>query len=127
MSMDTALLYFFIAIGGGFGALLRMFLADILDSSNGIQRRIPLGTLAANLIAAFSLGWLHSESALDLIGQRHLFFALTMGFSASASTFSAFAFQLAQMLKLKKYHDAFTYALISIFAGLLLTLAAMNL
>ena len=124
---NTALIYACIALAGGFGAVLRMFLSDRLDTAGGAPRRIPLGTLAANLVAAFALGWLNSESALALIGRGHLFFALAVGFSASASTFSAFSFQLARMLKFKRINDALAYAILTMSAGAALAWLGMKL
>ena len=69
-----------VALGAAVGAPLRYLLGHHLD------RRLPWGTLVANLVASFLLGLF---SALTLTG--HQLALLGTGFCGGLSTYSAFA------------------------------------
>jgi len=69
-----------VALGAALGAPLRYLLGHFLD------RELPWGTLAANLVASFLVGLF---SALSLTG--HQFALLGTGFCGGLSTYSAFA------------------------------------
>ncbi|WP_043933734.1 fluoride efflux transporter FluC [Bacillus sp. EB01] len=107
----------FIAAGGFLGAVTRYSFSRWLNSNH--SSRIPYGTLVANLIGAFLLGFLIVKAAN---GSVYAFVGI--GFTGALTTFSTLMLELNKLqLNLK----AILYALISFGAGLLLLTAGMFL
>ena len=86
--------YLFIFIGGAFGALMR-YLFSFFNHGHDI----PIGTLSANLIGGFFMGFL-SALTIKLFNNNPLLKkAVTTGFMGALTTFSTFQFELVQMFK----------------------------
>ncbi|MGA8846055.1 MAG: CrcB family protein [Nocardioides sp.] len=75
-----------VALGSAPGAALRFYLAGRLDG------RVPLGTLAVNVIGSFLLG-VFSARSLD----GHAWAVLATGFCGGLTTYSAFAVQVVRL------------------------------
>lgn len=91
-----------VALGGGAGAVLRFLVARRLD------RAVPLGTLAVNVVGSFLLGLL-SALALD----EHALALLGTGFCGGLTTYSAFAVQVHGLGR-----RGAAYAAVTVLAGL---------
>ncbi|ALC90251.1 hypothetical protein AM500_11000 [Bacillus sp. FJAT-18017] len=107
----------FIAAGGFLGAVTRFFFSRWLNSNH--SSRIPYGTLVANLIGAFLLGFLVGKASN---GSVYAFVGI--GFTGALSTFSTLMHELNKMQLNLRF---ILYALISFGAGFLLMIAGMML
>jgi fluoride exporter len=103
----------FIAAGGFLGAVTRFFFSRWLNSNH--SSRIPYGTLVANLIGAFLLGFLVGKASN---GSVYAFVGI--GFTGALTL-------MLEIDKLQLNLKAILYALISFGAGLLLLTAGMFL
>ena len=89
-----------VALGAALGAPARYLLGHHFD------RRLPWGTLAANLVASFLIGWF---SALALTG--HQLALLGTGFCGGLSTYSAFAVKAEE-------HRVWSYVVLTVVGAL---------
>ena len=90
--MSPLFYIFTVALGGAGGALFREFLSRELNG----RARFPAGTFTANMLASFLTG----IAAYPLVD---------VGFCATLSTFSALAWEIAEMIKSKKFMSAAIY------------------
>ena len=114
--------YLYIFVGGAFGALLRYLLSFF---NHGHQ--LPIGTLTANIIGAFLMGFF---TALTIkLFQSHPLFkkAITTGFMGALTTFSTFQFELVQMYNQQNWMLLIIYAVISYILCILLCLLGKKL
>ena len=92
--MSTPLAIASVAAGAALGALLRWGLAA---QFNPLGAGLPLGTLAANLLGGFGIGWLFAAPVLAQLGPE-LRLALATGFLGALTTFSTFSLEAFEML-----------------------------
>jgi CrcB protein len=111
--MKEVLLVF---IGGGAGSALRYIIGKNL---NPITTGFPWGTFAVNLIGSliigFVFGWILQKSKLS----NDTLLLIVAGFCGGFTTFSAFAFESLNFLKIGNIILFLTYVLSSIIVGLL--------
>lgn len=109
--------------GGALGALLRFALAKKFDSA---LYGFPFGTFAANMLASFLLGlFVTLANAGELSTTSKIF--LDAGFCATLSTFSTLAWQIADMLKNRRYFMCSLYFTATFSTGMVLFLFAEQL
>ena len=113
---------FCVCLGGALGAILRSKIAIRFDSQ---KSGFPLGTFFANMLASLMLGVIVSLTARFNI-PRFADLFLEIGFCATLSTFSSLAWQIAHMLRLSKYKLAASYAIATMFGGMLIFELAVN-
>lgn len=114
--------YLYIFVGGAFGALLRYLLSFFNHGHS-----LPIGTLTANIIGAFLMGFF---AALSIkLFQTHPLFkkAITIGFMGALTTFSTFQFELVQMYNQQNWMLLIIYAVISYILCILLCLLGKKL
>lgn len=93
----------FLIIGASIGVLIRYFLQKI--SLNTFQSPV-YGTLAANLIGAFAIGFLYP---LLKNFSPEIKFLIVTGLLGSLTTMSSFIFESYNLLQNKKFYIASTY------------------
>lgn len=84
------MIFLWIALGGACGAVARYGLSEAVTAAAG--DRLPWGTLAANLLGCFALGFLVEmarRSGLDALVVQ----GVGVGFLGSFTTFSTFALE----------------------------------
>jgi fluoride exporter len=110
-----------LAIGAGasLGAVLRWLLGLGL---NAVWATMPLGTLAANLIGAYLVGFLMSllEAHAGLSVEWKLF--LITGFLGGLTTFSTFSAEVVAILQSGAYVRAFATVSLHLLGSLALTI-----
>jgi fluoride exporter len=107
-----------VAIGGALGSLLRWFLGLRL---NAVFPDLPLGTLAANVIAGYIIGVaIAFFGRLPEIPVEWRLFVIT-GLMGGLSTFSTFSAEVIASLQQGKLKWAATEILIHVSASLVMT------
>ena len=92
------MIYSIIAIfsGAGFGALLRWFLGTKL---NALTPSIPLGTLSANLIGGYLIGFFVAFFAANTSLAPEWRLIIIAGFLGGLTTFSTFSAEIVTLIQ----------------------------
>ena len=101
-----------VAIGGAFGAVLR-YLLTIFSKSLFVSS--IYGTFSVNIIGSFLIGYLITSNVVYNFSENFIKFFLIIGFLGSFTTFSAFSYDVVELINSKKYITSFTYVFVSIF------------
>ena len=87
-----------IALGGGLGAMLRFSVSGLVQQLT--EDAFPVGTLAVNVVGCLLIGFLGALfSGPALVRDEVRLFLLT-GFLGGFTTFSTFAYESAELLRL---------------------------
>ena len=118
----TPLAMLAVFVGAGLGALLRFGLGGWL---NPLHPRLPLGTLAANLLGGLLVGvalrWFEQNPQ---VGVPWRLFAIT-GFLGGLTTFSTFSAEVVDLLEHRHYAWAATTAATHLLGSLACTVLGM--
>ncbi|MCH8494996.1 MAG: fluoride efflux transporter CrcB [Balneolales bacterium] len=114
----------FIGAGSFIGGVLRYLISVGMQSK--FLSAFPIGTLTVNIIGCFLIGILFGVTEkLDFTTEWRLF--LITGILGGFTTFSAFSLETIGLLSNGLIGQAIGYVLLSVFIGLLATLAGMTL
>lgn len=115
-----------IFIGGGLGASARYVLTNAI-SQHAYFSQIPLGTLTANALGSFLIGFFF-QLFHSLVLPPHLRLAITVGFIGAFTTFSTYMLEIIQLTTKRQYLSAVaTFILqnllgfVMIFAGFIIS------
>ena len=106
----------FVATGGAAGAILRFILTNF---SKTLFTSSIYGTLTVNIIGCFLIGYLVTSDFSKNINENFVKFFLIIGLLGSFTTFSAFSYEVVNLIISKKILIAFIYISISIFVCIL--------
>ena len=111
-----------VATGGATGAILRYILTNLSKTlfMSGIY-----GTLMVNILGCFLIGYLITSDLSKNISENFVKFFLIIGLLGSFTTFSAFSFEVVNLIISKKIFIAFIYISISIFVCILFAYLGM--
>jgi crcB protein len=101
-----------VAAGGALGALLRYFLSNI---SKSLFVSSIYGTVSVNIVGSFLIGYFITSNFGNNLSENFVRFFIIIGLLGSFTTFSAFSYEVVDLLNSKKYVTSFTYIFISIF------------
>ncbi len=101
-----------VATGGALGAVLRFLLMTITKSMSVSS---VYGTFSVNILGSFLIGYLITSNVGNNLSQNFIKFFLIIGLLGSFTTFSAFSYEVVELINSKKYFISFTYIFISIF------------
>lgn len=90
------MIYLAIFMGGGLGALLRFLLSHL-----HVNRVFPWGTIVANVVGAFGIGFVFIWFAKEGSSPWRLFWAV--GFLGALTTFSTFSYEAIGFLKMAQW------------------------
>ncbi|MDK2814377.1 MAG: fluoride exporter [Thermoanaerobacter sp.] len=106
----------YVGIGGFFGAILRYEISRHIKEKRQII--IPIETFIINVLGSFLLNFLSSPKInVNLDDDVKLF--LTTGFLGAFTTYSTFSHETIDLIKNKKYFQAFKYMSLTIIFGLI--------
>lgn len=117
--------YFFVGIGGIFGALCRYYIGTIVNEIT--PSVFPYGTLFVNLAGSFLLSFIAYSNLLRWNIQQRYILAINTGFIGSFTTFSTFSVEAFHLIDSLYYTLAFFYVLVSLAGGLILSCFGMYL
>lgn len=101
---------FLVFIGGGLGSLCRYLISIQFHNPNV---KLPLTTLAANILSCFILGIAYKNFTLDG-NQSWIWFFVMIGFCGGMSTFSTFTAENFQLLQQSRFLVFSAYILLSV-------------
>ena len=105
-----------VATGGATGAILRFILTNL---SKTLFTSSIYGTLTVNIIGSFLIGYLVTSDFSKNINENFVKFFLIIGLLGSFTTFSAFSYEVVNLIISKKILIAFIYISVSIFVCIL--------
>ena len=111
-----------VATGGATGAIFRYILTNL---SKTIFMSSIYGTLMVNILGCFLIGYLITSDFSKNISENFVKFFLIIGLLGSFTTFSAFSFEVVNLIISKKIFIAFIYISISIFVCILFSYLGM--
>ena len=111
-----------VATGGAAGAILRYILTNL---SKTVFMSSVYGTLTVNIIGCFLIGYLITSDFSKNINENFVKFFLIIGLLGSFTTFSAFSFEVVNLIISKKILIAFIYISISMFVCILFAYLGM--
>ena len=101
-----------VATGGATGAILRYILTGL---SKTFFASSIYGTISINILGSFLIGYLITSNIIKNFSEDFIKFFLIIGLLGSFTTFSAFSYEVVELINSKKYISSFTYIFISIF------------
>jgi CrcB protein len=116
--------YLLAALGGALGALARWVIAEAVPRSPG---EWPWATLAVNLLGCLLIGVLIAVLAARRPDDERLRTFLGAGVLGGFTTFSAFAVEVADLLRAGPPWVAAAYVAVSVLGGLLAVAAGLRL
>ena len=111
-----------VATGGAAGAILRFILTNFCKT---LFTPSIYGTLTVNILGCFLIGYLITSDFSKNINENFVKFFLIIGLLGSFTTFSAFSFEVVNLISSRKIFIAFIYISISIFVCILFTYLGM--
>ena len=113
-----------IAAGGAIGSSLRYICSNIIKY---IYTHFSFGTLFVNVLGSFFIGILMSYLKKNGVSENFIKYFLIIGLLGSFTTFSAFSFEIIELLNNKKFLISIFYILISVFLCITFTYLGYNL
>ena len=108
-----------IGTGGFVGSISRYLTQQLVQER--FDTSFPLGTLAVNIIGSFIIGVVYALSEKgDILSPEWRLF-LAVGFCGGFTTFSSFAYENFQMMKMEQFFFMALYMGLSLFLGILAT------
>ena len=101
-----------VATGGALGAVLRYLLSNV---SKTLFVSSIYGTISVNIIGSFLIGYIITSDFGNKLSENFIKFFLIIGLLGSFTTFSAFSYEVLDLINSKKYFSSFSYIFISIF------------
>ena len=101
-----------VASGGALGAVLRYLLTNI---SKLLFVSSIYATISVNILGSFLIGYFITSNFGNNLPENFIKFFLIIGFLGSFTTFSAFSYEVLDLINSKKYFNSFTYIFISVF------------
>ena len=105
-----------VATGGATGAIFRYILTNL---SKTIFMSSIYGTLMVNILGCFLIGYLITSDFSKNISENFVKFFLIIGLLGSFTTFSAFSFEIVNLMMSKKLLFSFFYILASVIVCIL--------
>ncbi|MFT4630170.1 MAG: CrcB protein [Arenicella sp.] len=119
------MLYLLIGLAGGLGAVLRFVLGRLLVNQGWTV--LPFGTLLANLIGCFLIGYLSWVLVHRWQASEYIQIVVMTGFLGGFTTFSAFSLEAITMFQQGSSVRAIAYIVIKVSACVVMCLLGLLL
>ena len=113
-----------VAAGGAIGASLRYFSTV---SIKYIYPNFPFGTLFVNVLGSFIIGLLMNYLENRNVPENFIRYFIIIGLLGSYTTFSAFSFEVIDLLNNRKIFISFIYILLSVSSCLFFAFLGYNI
>ena len=113
-----------VAVGGAIGASLRYFSSI---SIKFIYPSFPLSTLFVNVLGSFIIGLLMNYLENRSIPENFIHYFLIIGLLGSFTTFSAFSFEVIDLVNNRKIFISLIYILLSVSSCLFFAFLGYNI
>ena len=100
-----------VATGGALGAVLRYLLTNF---SKIFFASSIYATISVNIVGSFLIGYLITSNVGNNLSENFIRFFIIIGVLGSFTTFSAFSYEVIDLINSKKYITSFSYIFISI-------------
>ena len=100
----------FVASGGALGAILRYFLTIV---SKALFASSIYGTFTVNIVGCFLIGYFITSNVVNNLSDDFIKYFIIIGLLGSFTTFSAFSYEVVDLINSKKYFTSFAYIFIS--------------
>ena len=100
-----------VATGGAIGAILRYILTNF---SKTLFNSSIYGTLSVNIIGSFLIGYFITSNFGNNLSENFTKFFLIIGLLGSFTTFSAFSYEVIDLINTKRHLTSFIYIFVSI-------------
>lgn len=114
--------YFYIALGGALGAVLRVYLGSLLPyfiSGIVYLDKLPLPILIINIIGCFFMGLLSEFLGVYIPANYNIRLFLISGLLGGFTTFSAFSLEFGVLWQKNFYSIAVLYSVLSFILSIL--------
>ena len=102
-----------VAIGGSLGACLRHFFY-LFFKNYFFQNYLFINTLIVNIIGSFFIGYIIMLMGTKNISQEFIKYFFIIGFLGSFTTFSAFSFEVLELLQNNRFSLSIIYVMLSL-------------
>ncbi len=106
-----------VAIGGALGAVLRLLISEWTNQK--LDTLFPVGTVIANLLGAFVIGFLMIYFLDEFQLPQWVKFLCVTGFLGGLTTFSTFTYEWLTLMDTGQYMWALYYGGIQLIGGLI--------
>ena len=100
-----------VATGGAIGAILRYILTNFCKT---LFNSSIYGTVSVNIIGSFLIGYFITSNFGNNLSENFTKFFLIIGLLGSFTTFSAFSYEVIDLINSKRYLTSFIYIFVSI-------------
>ncbi|MCD5325210.1 MULTISPECIES: fluoride efflux transporter CrcB [Pontibacillus] len=107
------MMFAYVALGGGLGALCRFFLSDFFNSKGSI----PYGTWLANIVGSLLLAGFIVLRTKEVLPES-IWQLAGVGFCGAFTTFSTFGKETIQLLQTNRIKEALLYVASSLIISL---------
>ncbi len=118
--------WLFVFFGGGLGSICRYYLARHFNYTGQEYIIFPYGTLIANILSCFILGFLIQKQISNHLTEN-LRLLLATGFCGGFSTFSTFSYEIYIYLQKDQLWQGLGYVSLSLITGVIALIAGIRL
>ena len=116
---------FIVVAGSATGGVLRYLLNVYFIAKD--WNKFPWATFTVNMLGCFIIGVVYALTEKTVTDSQHIRLLLTTGFCGGFTTFSAFAYENLQLLKLETSGTALLYICLSVGLGIIATFLGITL
>lgn len=113
-----------VALGGALGSSLRYLSTNLIKY---LYPNFPFGTLFVNIFGSFLIGFLMNYLEEKNISESFIKYFIIIGLLGSYTTFSAFSFEVIDMINNHRIFISIIYVLISVISCLIFAYLGYNL
>ncbi len=123
--MNQSMIFFYVALGGAFGACSRYYLSELITGMLG--RGFPYSTLFVNVLGSFVIGLVIAAIEQGLVTHWPWRYLLSFGLLGALTTFSTFSMDNLLLMQQGEWLKMGLNILLNVFASLFATWCGFTL